>query len=64
MRVTARCCLLFVAVDTDIYFEIYDPLPSGGSYYGVDRDTIDVTVNGTDAIVGGEFQAGFRAACR
>ena len=44
-----------VVVNTDIYLEIQDPLTTGESFSGVDRDSINVTIGGTPAIVAGVF---------
>ena len=49
-----------VALNTAIYLEIRDPLSSiGATFFGVDRETITVTVEGDNAILNGEFQIGY-----
>ena len=48
-----------VMIDKDVYFAIRDPLLADGSFYGVDRFSLNVTVDSSDAIIDGEFQAGF-----
>jgi hypothetical protein len=44
-----------VPVDTDVSFTVLDNV--GGA--GVDQNSIDVTIEGVDAIIDGVFQAGF-----
>jgi N-acetylneuraminic acid mutarotase len=46
-------------LSTDITLSIRDPLPENGSFHGVDRGSIAVTVDGAAAISGGLFQEGF-----
>jgi hypothetical protein len=46
-------------LSTDITLSIRDPLLENGSFHGVDRGSIAVTVDGAAAISGGLFQDGF-----
>ncbi len=51
-----------IATDSEIYFEISDPLTSGQGFYGVARNSLTVTVNGGNAILNGVFQSGYSGA--
>jgi N-acetylneuraminic acid mutarotase len=48
-----------IPLSTDLALTIRDPLPENGSFHGVDRGSIAVTVDGAAAISGGVFQEGF-----
>ena len=48
-----------VMVDRNVSFRIADPYSSGGSATGINRDTLNVTIDATVVVANGVFQSGY-----